>query len=105
MTVSIRGATDDPDVQRAVPARPALEVSKMYVLPVHHGAGLAAALMREAVATAERLGCRCVWLGVNEHNLRAQRFYAKHGFVANGNKTFRVGSSVENDFVMVRGCS
>jgi ribosomal protein S18 acetylase RimI-like enzyme len=43
-----------------------------------------------------------VWLGVNQENQRAQRFYAKHGFVVSGTKTFRLGEGVENDYVMVR---
>ena len=43
-----------------------------------------------------------MWLGVNQHNQRAQRFYVKHGFSINGTKTFRLGAGVENDYVMVR---
>jgi len=38
----------------------------------------------------------------HQHNQRAQRFYAKHGFTINGTKSFRLGSSVEDDYVMVR---
>jgi ribosomal protein S18 acetylase RimI-like enzyme len=98
----IRGVPDDADVQRAVVQRPAVEISKMYVLPDSHGAGTSAALMAEAVKRAEELAAKCVWLGVNQHNQRAQRFYAKHGFSVNGTKTFRLGSGIENDYVMVR---
>ncbi|MET0703256.1 MAG: GNAT family N-acetyltransferase, partial [Mycobacterium sp.] len=43
-----------------------------------------------------------VWLGVNQQNQRAQRFYAKHGFAVTGSKTFRLGSGIEEDYVMVR---
>lgn len=98
----IRGVPDDDDVARAVPTRPAVEVSKMYVLPDDHGAGVSGALMGEAIAHASRLEAKCVWLGVNQNNRRAQRFYAKHGFTINGTKTFRLGSRIENDYVMVR---
>lgn len=98
----IRGVPDDPDVQRAVELRPAVEVSKIYVLPDHHGTGAAAALMTAAVQRADDLGARAVWLGVNQQNHRAQRFYAIHGFVVSGTKTFRLGAAVENDYVMVR---
>jgi ribosomal protein S18 acetylase RimI-like enzyme len=98
----IRGVADDADVQRAVPLRPAVELSKMYVLPDGHGAGVSAALMSAAVEQARALGATCVWLGVNQENQRAQRFYAKHGFAATGTKTFRLGEGVENDYVMVR---
>jgi ribosomal protein S18 acetylase RimI-like enzyme len=58
--------------------------------------------MERVVAYAEASGARCIWLGVNQQNVRAQRFYAKHGFTVGGTKTFRVGRRVEDDFVMVR---
>jgi ribosomal protein S18 acetylase RimI-like enzyme len=74
----------------------------MYVLPDNHGAGASAALMDEALKRAPELDANCVWLGVNQHNERAQRFYAKYGFTVNGTKTFRLGTRVENDYVMVR---
>ncbi|MCB0942378.1 MAG: GNAT family N-acetyltransferase [Mycobacterium sp.] len=98
----IRGATTDPDVARAVTVQPAVELSKIYVLPDHHGAGVATALMDAAVHRAAKGGARCVWLGVNQNNQRAQRFYGKHGFTIVGTKTFTVGAALENDFVMVR---
>jgi ribosomal protein S18 acetylase RimI-like enzyme len=98
----IRGVPDDEDVQRAVPLRPAIELSKMYVLPDSHGAGVSAALMSSALNRANELDARCVWLGVNQNNQRAQRFYIKHGFIINGTKTFRIGTGIENDYVMVR---
>src|SRR5688572_18424958 len=44
----IRGVPDDNHVQRAVPLRPAIELSKMYVLPGSHGAGVSADLMAAA---------------------------------------------------------
>jgi ribosomal protein S18 acetylase RimI-like enzyme len=98
----IRGVPDDDDVQRAVTERPAVEISKMYVLSDNHGAGASAALMTEALERAPQLDAKCVWLGVNQDNQRAQRFYAKHGFTVNGTKTFRLGTRIENDYVMVR---
>jgi ribosomal protein S18 acetylase RimI-like enzyme len=98
----IRGVIDDADVLRAVTLRPAVELSKMYVLTDAHGAGASAALMAAVLNRAEELDAKCVWLGVNQENRRAQRFYAKHGFRINGTKTFRVGAHVENDYVMVR---
>jgi ribosomal protein S18 acetylase RimI-like enzyme len=98
----IRGVLDDEDVQRAVPLRPAVELSKMYVLPDSHGSGVSAALMSAALHRAAELDAECVWLGVNQNNQRAQRFYTKHGFSINGTKTFRLGTGIENDYVMVR---
>jgi GNAT superfamily N-acetyltransferase len=101
----IRGVDDldiPADVQRAVEIRPAAELSKMYLLPDYHGAGVSTALMERTLTTAAGWGVRCVWLGVNQENLHAQRFYTKSGFTINGTRTFQVGDRRENDYVMVR---
>jgi GNAT superfamily N-acetyltransferase len=78
------------------------ELSKMYVVPDHHGAGVSTALMERTLATAKEWGVRRVWLGVNQGNQRAQRFYAKNGFEVSGTRTFQVGDRREDDYVMVR---
>ncbi|BBZ34132.1 GNAT family N-acetyltransferase [Mycolicibacterium confluentis] len=98
----IRGVPDDPVVQEAVTVRPAVELSKMYVLPDAHGSAVAAELMTAAVQRATEDGAAAVWLGVNQNNRRAQRFYAKHGFSVSGTKTFLLGTHLENDYVMLR---
>ena len=96
----VRGA--EPDVASLLEPGLAVELSKMYVLPDHHGDGTAAALMEAGIAWAAKVGARDVWLGVNQANHRAQTFYRKHGFVVAGTRTFQVGAIAENDFVMVR---
>ena len=101
----IRGIGDDADVAAAVPAGPAVELSKMYVLPSHHRTGAAAALMGSGIDWAAQGAAVVVWLGVNRNNERAQQFYRKHGFRVTGTRTFRLGSSEESDFVMVRTLS
>ena len=40
-----------------------------------------------------------VWLGVNQENERAQKFYAKSGFEKVGTKRFLVGDRYEDDYV------
>ncbi|WP_041180883.1 GNAT family N-acetyltransferase [Mycobacterium canetti] len=98
----IRGVADDTQVQRAVELRPAAELSKLYVLADFHGTGVSTELMDVALATADRWSVRCVWLGVNQKNQRAQRFYAKSGFRINGIRAFQLGEHRENDYVMIR---
>lgn len=100
--ILVDGVGDDPDVARAVTIRPAVELSKIYVLADNHGSGAAAALMAAAVDRAAGTGARCLWLGVNQKNQRAQRFYTKGGFRIAGTKTFHLGAHTEHDFVMVR---
>mgnify|MGYP000160824208 CR=1 FL=1 len=98
----IRGEPADADVAHAVPLRPTIELSKMYTVTQAHGTGAASALMAAAVDVAVADHARCIWLGVNQENQRAQRFYAKHGYTVSGTKTFRLGDRVEHDYVMVR---
>jgi GNAT superfamily N-acetyltransferase len=59
----IRGVVDDADVQRAVPLRPAVELSKMYVLPGGHGSGVSAALMAATLEGQERSAPRACGSG------------------------------------------
>ncbi len=98
----VRGVSDHAGVQRAVRIRPAAELSKMYVLPDRHSSSAAAALMERMLAVAADWGVRCVWLGVNRANQRAQRFYLKSGFTIAGARTFQLGTGVESDHVMIR---
>lgn len=58
--------------------------------------------MTTALRLAGDLGAACLWLGVNQHNHRAQRFYTKHGFTITGTRTFRLGGHHENDYVLMR---
>ena len=59
----------------------------------------AATLMAATVEAARATGARSVWLGVNNENVRANRFYEKHGFAVVGDKHFRLGDRFEDDFV------
>ncbi|MEV0467194.1 GNAT family N-acetyltransferase [Nocardia tengchongensis] len=91
----------DPTVAALITQHPVAELSKMYVLPGQHGNGVSAALMRATLDTARTGGDSAVWLGVNQENVRAQRFYGKHGFTVAGTKTFTVGSQLHHDYVML----
>lgn len=89
----------DADVAAALTVRPSAELSKCYLLPNQHGRGLAAMLMAASVGVARARGVAGVWLGVNQHNARANRFYQKSGFRIAGAKKFLVGGKWEDDFV------
>lgn len=98
-TMLVFGEPSDPDVVASLTLRPTAELSKCYVLPGHHGTGLARQLMAASVSLARDSGAAAVWLGVNEHNARANRFYEKNGFSVVGTKHFLVGDRLEDDFV------
>ncbi|MCX7520746.1 GNAT family N-acetyltransferase [Microbacterium sp. STN6] len=100
--IVVVGEPGDADVAGALRIRPTVELSKFYVLPEHHGAEVARLLMREALAAGLERGAAGMWLGVNQLNERAQRFYAKSGFERVGTKRFLVGDRFEDDFVFER---
>jgi ribosomal protein S18 acetylase RimI-like enzyme len=95
----VHGEPVDPDVQAALSLRPTAELSKIYVLPEHHGAGTSRLLMAASIDAARARGAAGVWLGVNQENERAQKFYAKSGFTKVGTKRFLVGDNYEHDYV------
>ncbi|WP_431220212.1 GNAT family N-acetyltransferase [Leifsonia xyli] len=101
-TMIVLGEPADEDVRGSIRIRPAAELSKCYVLPGHHGAGVAGRLMAESLVLAADAGAEGMWLGVNQENARAQRFYGKHGFERVGVKRFLVGDRYEDDWVMER---
>jgi ribosomal protein S18 acetylase RimI-like enzyme len=98
-TMLVHTEPTDPDVSAALTAHPTSELSKLYVLATSHGAGVGSALMEATVYAARQRGAAAVWLGVNELNQRANRFYEKQGFVIVGNKTFLLGGQYEHDYV------
>jgi len=100
--MNVAGEPADADVAAAIRIRPTVELSKCYVHPGHHGAGVAGALMTAALDAAAARGAAGVWLGVNQENGRAQAFYTKHGFERVGVKRFLVGERYEDDYVYER---
>jgi ribosomal protein S18 acetylase RimI-like enzyme len=102
-TMVVLGEPADQDVRASIRLRPTAELSKCYVLPGHHGEGVAGRLMAESLRAAADAGAEGMWLGVNQENARAQRFYGKNGFERVGVKRFLVGDRYEDDFVLERG--
>ncbi len=79
------------------------ELKRLYVRRAAQGTGLGWRLMDQALAWLERDGPRPVWVGVWSGNLRAQRFYARHGFARFGEHEFPVGAWRDREFALRRG--
>jgi ribosomal protein S18 acetylase RimI-like enzyme len=62
-------------------------------------------LMRKCIDEARQAGYQTIWLGVWEHNTRAQAFYRKWNFQITGQHIFKLGSDLQNDFLMERPLS
>ncbi|MGC5617460.1 tRNA (guanosine(37)-N1)-methyltransferase TrmD [Georgenia sp. Z1491] len=95
------------DVAGLVTARPAAELSKIYVAAEMLGSGLGRILLEAAASAAaasevDGSPVRALWLGTNARNRRARKAYERAGFVVVGPRRFRVGDQVHDDVVMVR---
>lgn len=101
-TMLLVGEPVDPDVAAAIHHRPPVELVRFYVHPDHHGTGTAGLLMEQTLAAAASTGARGAWLGVSEENVRANAFYARHGFAPVGRKRFHIGETWEDDVVRER---
>jgi diamine N-acetyltransferase len=80
-----------------VPHLGALELQQIYVLSPWHGSGIAEVLMNWVLDTARADGAPEVYLTVFDHNVRAKRFYGRHGFCEVGHCTFRPGARANDD--------
>lgn len=98
----VGGPIADEDVRRVVDSDASIELSKFYVLESSHGSGVAHDLMTATLAAAAETGATTCWLGVNQQNVRAARFYEKAGFTVRGTKRFLVGQEWHDDHVRVR---
>lgn len=71
------------------------ELCKLYVQEPFTRHGVGSALLQAACASNDRL-----WLMVNVQNLRACRFYEKHGFVIRGSTDFVLGEDRHRNHVL-----
>jgi GNAT superfamily N-acetyltransferase len=98
-TMLVYGEPQDAEAAAAITTRPTVELSKCYVVTGHHGSGVASALLAATIDAARSRGAAGIWLGVNQHNPRANAFYDKSGFRIVGTKHFLVGAQLHEDFV------
>jgi ribosomal protein S18 acetylase RimI-like enzyme len=82
--------------------RSPVEIARFYVAREWHGRGVAQALMAAAVAEARRQEGETLWLTVWTENPRAIAFYRKEGFIAAGTSAFRLGTLIQQDYLMAR---
>jgi len=78
------------------------ELYRIYFRRDRQGGGLGGRLFAEAMAWLQKDGPRTIWLGVWSENHGALRFYARHGFEKAGEYGFRVGQTVDREFILRR---
>ena len=82
-----------------------IELVRLYVSRDRLGSRVGAALMQACIDEAKRGGHQTLWLGVWEHNIRAQVFYRKWNFREVGTHLFQLGDDPQTDLLMERSIS
>ncbi len=78
------------------------ELKRIYFIKGRQGGGLGRRLFAEVIAWLQADGPRNVWIGVWSQNHGAQRFYAREGFGTVGEYGFKVGRTVDREFILKR---
>jgi GNAT superfamily N-acetyltransferase len=79
-----------------------IELKRIYLLHRFQGSGIGAALMQWSIDTALEFGKRRLLLGVNAQNDKAVAFYRRQGFEHAGTRSFQVGNTLCEDFILSR---
>ena len=90
------------EVPECVAEPKSIELSRLYVDQNVLGAGIGPALLQHCFALAREAGFQAMFLGVWEHNPRAQAFYRKWGFERVGEHLFQMGDDAQTDWWMMR---
>ncbi len=79
-----------------------IELVRLYVDRKFLGSGIGNDLMQACMDEARNLGHRSIYLGVWEHNHRAQSFYFRWNFRVVGSHIFQMGDDPQMDWLMER---
>jgi ribosomal protein S18 acetylase RimI-like enzyme len=79
-----------------------VELVRIYVLQAWKGKRVGSLLMQKCLEEARGRGYATIWLGVWENNPNAIAFYQKWGFEKVGTHTFKLGSDLQQDWIMQR---
>lgn len=90
----------DGDVDPSVTGKKPIELLRLYLDSRFHGQGAGQLMMDRCLEIARTKGYQTLWLGVWEHNLKAQKFYQKYGFKKVGEHLFDLGHNQQNDYVL-----
>jgi ribosomal protein S18 acetylase RimI-like enzyme len=78
------------------------ELKRLYLRPRAQNGGVGARLFETASAWLQRDGPRPIWIGVWSQNDGAQRFYGRYGYEKVGEYGFRVGATIDHEFILRR---
>jgi ribosomal protein S18 acetylase RimI-like enzyme len=88
------------EVENNFPGKKTIELQRIYALQKFIGKGVGKALMNYCLGLGKKQGAEILWLGVWEHNHRAQEFYKKLGFERFSSHVFMLGNDPQTDILM-----
>lgn len=78
----------------------AMEIERIYVKNRFQGQKIGKLLLNKAFHIAQQNKVTFIWLGVWEKNIKAIKFYERHGFKPFDKHQFMLGSDVQTDIMM-----
>lgn len=78
----------------------AIELERIYVVEEHQGKQIGVLLLQTCLDYARANDFYWIWLGVWEHNVKAQQFYKKWGFEKFEEHPFKMGTDIQTDWLM-----
>lgn len=78
----------------------AIEIERIYVKREFQGKKVGKLLMDRCIEIAKSENSVWLWLGVNNENIKATRFYFRYGFEVFGTKKFKLGNAEDEDLLM-----
>ncbi|WP_156855311.1 GNAT family N-acetyltransferase [Oceanobacillus sp. AG] len=90
------------DAQTEEMGEDSLEIERIYIQKAFHKNGLGKYLFNKALAIAESLHKKKIWLGVWEKNENAIAFYKRLGFIKTGAHSFYMGDDEQVDYIMTK---
>jgi len=80
----------------------AIEMQRIYVLKEYYSMKIGKELMQFTIDFSVNKGFNAMWLGVWQLNHRAVEFYKKWGFEIFGTRKFKLGSCINDDYLMIK---
>lgn len=77
-----------------------VEIERIYVLNTYHGKNIGLLLLNKAIEIAKEKNKAYLWLGVEDKNYRAVKFYQKNGFKEFDKHIFKFGNEMQTDLMM-----
>lgn len=88
------------DAQSDLKLEESMELERIYVVREYQGNGYGAMILNKAKQLMAEAGKSFLWLGVWERNIKAIKFYEKHGFKKFGTHPYFIGSDKQTDWLM-----